>query len=192
MAQTVSNGGQEIAKTGVSVASKKVVTQVVSKGGQEIVKTGTRHTTKEVFTHTAFKAGEEIVTKGSRVTTKEFVTQTSTKTGSEAGGSLLGGVMCAAVFEGVSVMYDIHCLEKDVQAGKINKEEFVEAGVKRIVGGVGSVAGSTAGAAIGQVIIPVPVVGSLVGGLVGGLAGRFFGGQFFEMTERQSKEAKNN
>ena len=45
--------------------------------------------------------------------------------------------------------------------------------MKRVVGGIGSVAGTTAGAAIGQVLIPVPIVGGVVGGVVGGLLGRY-------------------
>ena len=69
-------------------------------------------------------------------------------------------------------MYDIRCAQKDMQAGKIDKEQFNKAVGKRVVGGFRSVAGSTAGAAIGQVIIPVPFVGGLVGGVIGGLLGR--------------------
>ena len=162
LTQTVTKGGQEMVRAVGREATRKVLTQAVSSGGQEIAKTGTRHTTKEVFAHTASK-------------TKEFVSQTTTKTGSKAGGSLLGGVACGLVIEGALVWYDIHCAEKDMQAGRINKEDFNKAVGKRVVDGVSSVAGSTAGAAIGQVLIPVPFVGGVVGGIVGGIAGRFFG-----------------
>ena len=154
---------------------KERFTKAVSFGGQAIMDAGTHYTTREVFTHTASKAGEEIVTKGTRVTTKGFVTQTTTQTGSEAGGSLLGGVICAAAIEGASIMYDIYCAGEEMRKGKLSKDEFDRAVGKRIVGGVGSVAGTTAGAAIGQVLIPVPILGGFIGGGVGGLFGRFLG-----------------
>ena len=167
-----------IVKTGTHHTTRAIVKTGTHHATRAIVKTGTLHTTRKVFTHTASKAGEEIVTKGTRVATKEFVTQTTTQTGSEAVGSLLGGAACAAVFEGASVMYDIHCAGEEMRKGNLSKQEFDRTVEKRIVGGIGSVAGTTAGAAIGQVLIPVPIVGAFIGGLAGGILGRLFGDSF--------------
>ena len=181
--ETVSKGGQQIVKASAQTAVKRGFTETVSKGGQQIVKASAQTAAKQVVTQPVSKGGQEIMKAiaqtVARETSREVVTKTSITTGSSAGGSLMGGGACAALFETGLAAYDISCLKTDLKAGKISQKEYEDAVGKRIVGGVGSITGSTVGAALGQALIPVPIVGGIVGGVVGALVGQFSGNTFW-------------
>ncbi len=167
LAQTASKAQHE--------ATKTVVTRAASTAGQEIVKTGTREATEEIVTQAVSTAGEEVVKTGAREGSEEVLTQTASKSAAESGNSLLTGVVCSTVIEGLSAWNDINCARENMIKGTISEEEFRTAVKKRLITGTGNVGGSTVGSAIGQVLIPVPFVGGVIGGIVGGISGSFVG-----------------
>lgn len=108
--------------------------------------------------------------------TEKAVTETTSQGRQQ---STAAGLKCAMALEVLSAGYDISCVYKDKQEGKISQEEFQTAVANRVVTGTMNVAGTTLGAAIGQVLLPVPWVGGFVGGKVGSSLGKKFGGWLF-------------
>ena len=160
--------GQEVVKSTVRTASKRVVTKTVSRAGQEVVK---------LAAQAGSGAGQEVVKTGVREVSEEVVTQTASQPAAGLGSPLATGAACATAFESLHIARDIYSAHKDMKSGKIDRNEFDRAATKRVITGVGNVGGSTVGAVVGQALVPVPILGSGIGAAVGGIIGKHVGNE---------------
>lgn len=148
-----------------------VVSHSVSSTGQGVV------TTVSTQTEYVSKVRDCIFETTTRKRVTEKVVTETTSQGRQQ--STAAGLKCAMALEVLSAGYDISCVYKDKQEGKISQEEFQTAVANRVVTGTMNVAGTTLGAAIGQVLFPIPWVGGFMGGKVGSSLGKKFGGWLF-------------
>lgn len=157
------------------IASKETVTKLPSVFNQSVRSDGQRVVT---FFSTQTEHASKVGTCVFETTTRNKVTEkVVTETTSQQ--STAAGLKCAMALEVVSAGYDISCVYKDKQEGKISQEEFHKAVVNRVVTGTMNVAGTTLGAAFGQLVIPIPWVGGFIGGKVGSSLGKYVGGLLF-------------
>ena len=138
-----------------------VMNKSVSRAGLGVV------TTVSTQTESVSEIGSSVFEATTRnKMTEKVVTETS-------------GLKWAVALEVLSAGYDMSCVYKDKQEGKISQKEFQKAAKNRVVTGLANVAGTTVGGAIGQVLIPIPLVGGFIGGKVGSSLGKYVGGWFF-------------
>lgn len=149
----------------ILITSKEVVIQSVSSAEQEFVKTRVRMGSKEVSSQSVSRTTSSVTT--TTATMDESIQSTIKSVYDSATLEVLSDLL----FDGISTLYDISCEHENMIKGKISREEFNKALVKRVMASVGSFVGSSLGMDIGQVVIPIPYVGSMVGSAVGGLVG---------------------
>lgn len=139
---------------------------------------------KHVCSQGAKEAAEEVVTSAAKAAAKQITKETAEEAVSKAASVSLGsklasgakaGLFGGIIVEGACLAYSVRGAYKQMESGKISKEQFRHHVVQQTGSAGGSLTGGVAGAAIGTALIPIPVVGSVVGSVVGGVVGSFVG-----------------
>ena len=180
-----------IAKEGLDVVTKEVVTKAMEDVGKDLVKQGVIQVESDFFEHLEEKGTAESVMKEilqnskmaavEQLTDEVVIRSTSTTGYHVAKNAIKSNITAGVVVEGVFYTAGMVNAGQKYYKGEIAGNDFVEFTVEHtasssgsLAGGIGgSIAGAAAGAAIGSV---VPVIGTTIGAGVGGFVGGMSGG----------------
>ena len=180
-----------IAKEGLDVVTKEIVTKAMEDVAKDLVKKGIIQVETDFFEHleekgTAESAMKEILQNSKMAAVEQLTDEvvkrsTSTTAYHVAKNAIKSNITAGVVVEGVFYTAGMVNAGQKYYKGEMDGSNFVEFTVEHtasssgsLAGGIGgSIAGAAAGAAIGSV---VPVIGTTIGAGVGGLVGGMSGG----------------